>query len=303
MKRLSDLDLKLLRIFKSVVEDGGLSAAEASLNMSVSNISTRLSDLENRIGARLCERGRHGFALTEQGKQIYRATQDLMLSLEDFASRVQTTVAHIKGELRLILTDNTLSDPKFPIVQIMQRFRARAPQVYIRLSQGSRSEVETAVINGNAQLGITSMTNSLGNLECHPLYAEDLFLYCGKQHPLFAKKAEEITLADIEQCCFLDTASGSHCVDPISGSVKTATAASLEARALLILTGSHVSFLPSHYSQRWTGAGQMRALLPDTMYFKKDMYALTKKGRSSNPALDLFIEELLYTFPRARLEN
>ena len=50
MGQMSDLDLKLLRVFKAVVEAGGLSAAEVSLNMNVSNISTRLSDLEKRLG-------------------------------------------------------------------------------------------------------------------------------------------------------------------------------------------------------------------------------------------------------------
>ena len=101
-----------------------------------------------------------------------------------------------------------------------------------------------------------------------------------------------MTKEDIDQCCFIDQAPGSHGADPITGAKQTATASSLESRAILILSGHHVGFLPSHYAQRWTRAGQMRALLPETMCYSKDMYALTKKGRASNPALEKFVEEL-----------
>ncbi|QCY09455.1 LysR family transcriptional regulator [Pseudomonas sp. MPC6] len=297
--QLSDMDLKLLRVYVAVVKAGGLSAAEISLNMSVSNISARLSDLEQRLGMRLCERGRHGFSLTEQGQQVYGATQELIQSIEHFTGQVQATQGHITGELRLILTDNTLSDPNFLIVPIIQRFQSQASQVHIRLDVGSRSEVERAVVNGEVQLGITSLTQPLENLVCHYLYPEEYFLYCGRSHPLFDQGVETVTQADIDNCCFIDHAPGSHGSDPITGAKQTATAAALEARATLILAGNHVGFLPSHYSQRWTRAGQMRALLPEAMCYKKDMYALTKKGRASNAALNLFIETLLQAYSPA----
>lgn len=296
--QLSDLDLKLLRVFRAVVEAGGLSAAEVNLNMSVSNISTRLSDLEKRLGMCLCKRGRHGFSLTEQGRQIYAATQQLMQSLQHFSHQVQATQAHITGELRLILTDNTLSDPNFPIASVLQQFQSQAPQVHIRLEQGSRSEVEQAVVNGDAQLGITSLTEPVATLQCHYLYAEEYFLYCASPHPLFDQEAEAVTPADIDNCCFIDHAPGSHGADPITGVNQTATAAPLESRAALILAGNHVGFLPSHYSQRWTRTRQMRALLPETMCYQKDMYVLTKKGRAQYPALELFIEALLGAYPQ-----
>ena len=66
--QVQDVDLRLLRIFVTIVESGGLSAAESRLNIGRSTISTHLSDLEIRLGLKLCKRGRSGFELTDAGR-------------------------------------------------------------------------------------------------------------------------------------------------------------------------------------------------------------------------------------------
>ena len=59
--RLSDLDLRLVRVFLAVVDASGVSAAQMTLNVGSSTISTQLATLETRLGFRLCDRGRGGF--------------------------------------------------------------------------------------------------------------------------------------------------------------------------------------------------------------------------------------------------
>lgn len=60
MRQLLDIDLRLIRIFRVIVESQGLAGAQLVLNLSQSRISTSLSELEARLGARLCRRGRSG---------------------------------------------------------------------------------------------------------------------------------------------------------------------------------------------------------------------------------------------------
>ncbi|MFW8641943.1 LysR family transcriptional regulator [Rhizobium beringeri] len=55
---VSSPDLHLLRVFVAVTEAGGFSAAQLTLNVSQSTISTQMSDLEARLGLKLCRRGR-----------------------------------------------------------------------------------------------------------------------------------------------------------------------------------------------------------------------------------------------------
>ena len=71
--QLSDMDLRLLQIFKAVVECGGFSSAALALNIGVSTISRHIKDLETRLGLVLCQRGRSGFALTAEGQSVQYA--------------------------------------------------------------------------------------------------------------------------------------------------------------------------------------------------------------------------------------
>ena len=47
--QLSDMDIRLLRVFKSVAECGGMAAAELELNIGTSTVSRHIKDLETRL--------------------------------------------------------------------------------------------------------------------------------------------------------------------------------------------------------------------------------------------------------------
>ena len=81
--QLSDADLRLLRVFKAVVDCGGMASAELELNLAMSTISRHVKDLETRLGLVLCRRGRAGFALTPEGQQLYEATQRLLAAFRE----------------------------------------------------------------------------------------------------------------------------------------------------------------------------------------------------------------------------
>ena len=86
--QIADVDLRLLRVFKSVVECGGMAAAELELNVGTSTISRQIKDLETRLGFTLCRRGRAGFALTVEGQRIYEETMRLLSAVDAFRSGV-----------------------------------------------------------------------------------------------------------------------------------------------------------------------------------------------------------------------
>ena len=82
--QVGDYEIRLLKVFKTVVECGGFSAAETVLNISRSAISVHMANLEHRLKLKLCSRGRSGFSLTEEGAIIYESVRRLFSQLEDF---------------------------------------------------------------------------------------------------------------------------------------------------------------------------------------------------------------------------
>ena len=77
--QLHDVDLKLLRVFATIVKCGGFSAAQAALNAGPSTISEQMSHLETRLGVKLCQRGRSGFHLRLLRLQLRHRDRQVLL--------------------------------------------------------------------------------------------------------------------------------------------------------------------------------------------------------------------------------
>ncbi len=110
--QLSDMDLRLLQVFKAVVECGGMAAAELELNIGTSTVSRHVKDLETRLGLTLCRRGRAGFALTPEGQRVYEETQRLLASVRGFRDSIDDIHARMGGQLAVAVFDKTASNPR-----------------------------------------------------------------------------------------------------------------------------------------------------------------------------------------------
>jgi len=101
LNQLHTVDLKLLRVFAEIVKCGGFSAAQAALNIGQSTISEQMTHLETRLGVKLCQRGRSGFRLTEQGVAIFESTRRLLAAVDDFCLDADVLKQKITGKLPL----------------------------------------------------------------------------------------------------------------------------------------------------------------------------------------------------------
>jgi len=91
-----------------------------ALGMTQSNISAKLLDLEARLGVKLCDRGRAGFRVTEEGAQVYATTRSLLADLGDYQDRLQSIRRGLRGELLIGHMDNYLSHPEARLVPALQ---------------------------------------------------------------------------------------------------------------------------------------------------------------------------------------
>ncbi len=78
MEEVAYSDIKLIRIFVSVVRNKGFANAQQELNLSTSAISTYMTQLEQIVGFKLCERGRGGFSLTQKGEMFLQEAKRIL---------------------------------------------------------------------------------------------------------------------------------------------------------------------------------------------------------------------------------
>ena len=129
--RLTKVDLHLLYVFAVVAEARSFAAAQAVLNTSPSTISRQISDLESRLGAVLCQRGRSGFRLTGFGQRVVDATSELFSSLEQFNNAVTGRKLNLSGKLSIGVIDNWVSNAQAPIVGTLSKFHERAKNISV----------------------------------------------------------------------------------------------------------------------------------------------------------------------------
>ncbi len=72
------MEIRELRVFLAVVEEGGLSAAARRLHMSQSSLSQIVQALEKQMGGRLLERDHTGARPTARGRVLLREARDLV---------------------------------------------------------------------------------------------------------------------------------------------------------------------------------------------------------------------------------
>jgi LysR family transcriptional regulator, transcriptional activator for bauABCD operon len=292
LSSLTEGDIRLLKVFAKVVEAGGFSAAQIDLNISQSTISTHMTSLEQRLGVRLCERGRSGFRLTERGQLIYQASQRLFLALDEFRSDAGAARNCLTGNLAIGMLDSLITNPVCRLHEAIAAFNRKAPEVQFSLRVTSPSEIERMVLDGSCEMGLGACGEHSPYLEYENLFEERQVLYCGQGHPLF-DLAREITIADLKDQQFVRRAYAAP--DKLPPGMKLASTAVgdlMESTAAFILSGIYIGFLPVHVAAHWLALGQMRPLLQDSLGYQNPVYMVTRKTEEKKPVLSVFLTEL-----------
>ncbi|TBU82383.1 LysR family transcriptional regulator [Phytopseudomonas dryadis] len=294
LAQVSDFDIRLLKLFRSVADCGGFSAAESVLGIGRSAISQQMSDLEQRLGLRLCQRGRAGFALTEEGREVYQSTQQLLAALESFRTEVNGLHQHLRGELNIGLTDNLVTVPHMRISGALARLKERGPEVRVHIRMTPPSEVEQGVLDGRLHIGVVPVASALPGLDYQPLYDERSLLYCAVGHPLFYVDDEQLPDARLNA---QDAIAPTFRLPPeiqthYQALNCTASASDREGMAFLILTGRYIGYLPDHYAAAWVKEGRLRTLKASTRFYDLNLASVTRKGRRPHLVLESFLEAL-----------
>ncbi|MBO9477275.1 LysR family transcriptional regulator [Shimia sp. R11_0] len=300
MKRLQDIDLKLLRSFKAIVDAGGITGAQATLNCSQSTLSTQLADLEKRLGFRVCKRGRSGFSVTPEGKKLLAALEDLFSAADRFQNATATISGDLRGVLRIGIMDAMLANTAWPLPNVLGRFSERAPDTHVDLSLISPSTMETQILEGQQDVVIGPFPQKRSGLEYIPLFQERHSLYAVPHHPLtklphigFEELSQHsliVTPGELQRFPFIrkDKRKTAHAGD---GSItSSATVDQMETHAILIRSGRFVGFLPDYYGASLPNLVALKTG-PELQYFSP-IYLAYRKNAEHNIILRSFINRV-----------
>lgn len=130
MDRLDDM-----LAFIKVVDTRSFTAAAERLNLSKSVISRRISELENRLGARLLNRTTRKLSLTEVGQAFYDRCTRILADLDEAEQAVADLHATPRGRLRI---NAPVSFGMVHLAPAIAEFLIRYPSIDIDLNLNDR---------------------------------------------------------------------------------------------------------------------------------------------------------------------
>ena len=285
----------------TVVETGGFVNAQEELNVSQSTLSCHMAELEERLGMRLCERGRSGFRVTQDGEMVYQAAENLFLHIDEFNADILSRKGKLVGDLRIACMDHIIHEKRIRISDALARFKDRSGTVNINLHVKPPAEVEHGVVEGLYHVGIGTPMKQLTGLGYIPICKQEHQLFCAKSHPLFNKAGVEMSLSELSEWEMVmpkfrhaevipKPEEMSLCTLPLV----TATGFNTEGIAMLVLSGKFLGVLPVAYAEQWVARGELRTLWSEKIKATVEISVIHKKQHTIQPLLKAFIDDMLH---------
>lgn len=286
--RLSDIDLRLLRVFRAVAHAGGFAKAQGELGISQPAISTQIAKLEDRLSMRLCNRGPAGFSLTPAGKAALKETEVLMQALDASAERLNAISKLDQKIVRIGVVDCMVTDPNNPLLRVLRQMRTALPDVKLQIGIFDFLECIEELHSDRLDIAIVGIAGNEefpSAVETIPLYQEVSSLYCSPDHPCAALDdpddlKQELVRSQISAHSFvfnpIDPEFDPNLLDHSGGVAQD----NIELTAYLTLSGSHVGCMPDHFARTWVQAGELVSLRPHGPSITSDFHALRLRVQS-----------------------
>lgn len=289
--RVSDTDMHLFRVFCTVADCGGFSAAQGELGVGRSTISRQISHLETRLGYLLCYRGRSGFLLTQHGEQALVLIRKFLSASEQFTADMAEINDDFTGRINVAIMDYSFGDMQNPLLSAIGEFRTFAPKVEINLTVESPSVIERGLLDGSFHLGILPAYRHLDELIYFDLYEEKVGLYASRSHPLWQEldadpdlPVERITQYELVFRGYLE---GEKLLKVKQQFRRGPTVFQTEAVAALVQAGAYLGFLPNH-----TASLELVSIRPDVFEYSAPVCVAVSHNRRHSVIANAFLERL-----------
>lgn len=195
---MRSLDLDTLEIFRCVVRQGGVVRAAQALNRVPSNVTTRLKQLEERLGVALFRRQGRGLALTAAGERL-RGHAERLLQLADEAEQAMRDGA-AQGPLRLGSLESAAGS-RLPA--LLSAYHRAQPQVRVDLQTGTTGALLGRLMAWEVEAAFVSEPFTAPGCQARPAFDEELVLITGLDHPPVQRPADlgEFTLIAFTHGC------------------------------------------------------------------------------------------------------
>ncbi|RKE36704.1 LysR family transcriptional regulator [Paraburkholderia sp. BL23I1N1] len=287
--------LLAMRVFRSIVDAKGFSAAAERLGTSHSTVSRQLKQLEAALGVQLINRNTRRFALTAAGERYFASSVDILERVDAAAQAMAGEHQRVAGRLRVSVP---LAIGTLELQDWLPAFQRRYPDLQLDLSCGDQF-VDLVAEGFDVALRISEPLSDT-SLVTRTLAVSDIVLVASPaylaQHglprsPLQLVKHALLTFsgANAADHWVLTPARGAPAHVELNGSLASDTITALYSAAL---AGAGIAAFTRHTVQTDLDRGQLVQLLPGYSLGVRHYYALYPQTRYVAPKVRAFVDHM-----------
>lgn len=177
VKRLDIDDLYLIR---TIAQEASLSAVASKLGVTGSSITRRIKKIEALIDSPLIRKTPGNLALTEAGEKFLNLSSEVLRKYDLF----QIEADKIKSGKTLIRIIGNASIMSADLPEILSALTLKYPEILLELQTGNIREIFSAILSGDADVGIVPDSPKVSGLIFHKYRKERICAITQPEHPL-----------------------------------------------------------------------------------------------------------------------
>ncbi|MBI3709860.1 MAG: LysR family transcriptional regulator [Proteobacteria bacterium] len=171
------MELSDLRVFRAVVQEGGIIRAAERLHRVQSNVTTRIKQLEQKLGVDLFIREGRRLRLSPAGTVLLGYAERLLSMAEEAREAVHE--GRPRGTLRLGAMESTAA---VRLPRPLSLLHARYPEVAVELHTGTPQDLTAQVLAGELDAALVLAPVADARLESLEVFAEQLVIIAAAAH-------------------------------------------------------------------------------------------------------------------------
>lgn len=184
------MTLRQLAVFVAVAQEGTVTRASESVQLTQSAASMALADLEDALDSPLFDRLGKRLQLNDLGRYLLPQALEILGRCDAFEQAARGERQPI--DLRLGAT-LTISDYLMP--DLMAVFLGQQPEAQLKLQVGNTRQIIESVSQFQLDLGLIEGSCHVAQLQAIPWRHDELAVFCAPSHPL-AQLQRALTAAD-----------------------------------------------------------------------------------------------------------
>ena len=146
------MEIKDMRAFYAIVEEGNISHAAQRLDIAQPALSRQMKRLETSLGVQLFERGSRRIRLTDAGRVMYSRVEHILGMVDGTVREITEIGSGVAGSIRLgtITTSGAMLLP-----ELISEFHSRYPNVTYQIWEAEGARILELLDNRVIEIGIT----------------------------------------------------------------------------------------------------------------------------------------------------